>query len=139
MQKSILILFLSILLNFSLYAQPEKKHQPPSGDEMAKNILNDLANKIQLSSSKKDSINKVLVAFFDDDKAYNKNGDKTIMEGLEKVRDEKIKKILTAPGDYNTYLKIIEDMKNRKPPHNRPEGGPGKDGRNGNHGPDNDF
>ena len=131
MQKSILILFLSILLNFSLYAQPEKKHQPPSGDEMAKNILNDLANKIQLSSSKKDSINKVLVAFFDDGKAYNKNGDKTIMEGLEKVRDEKIKKILTAPGDYNTYLKIIEDMKNRKPPQHRPEGGPGNGGRQG--------
>lgn len=131
MKKSIIALIINLILTTCVFAQHDNNQQPPSADEMAKKIVKELSLKVNLSQIKKDSITNALIAFFDDEKVYGKQGDKKIIDGLEKVRDEKVKKILPDANAFTAYSKIMEEMKNRKPPQHKPEGGPGNGGRQG--------
>ena len=121
MKKQILFFLFGIFLTAANYAQGYKGEQGPSEEERTKKIVDDLSRKIKLSSSKKDSLKVVLTNFFEDMRVYGKQGDKNIVEGLEKIRDDKVKKILPVADDFNAFLKIIEDLKNRKQPMKRHE------------------
>jgi len=113
---------LGLMSVVSLLAQPPK---PPSVEQRVKDLQVALAKEMTLSQGKQKIINAAFTTFFTELEKVKPSADqpgpppKEMVDKLAIVRDEKIKKVLTAK-EFATYLEV--EKKVRPKPHGKVHG-----------------
>ena len=120
-QKKIFLVAVMVLLTTITFGQQhQQQRKPPSIEERVKHVITVLEKKIDLSDSQKSTIENAFTDFFTKAENERKSGEhpeKSVMEGFEKERDQKIKLVLNEE-QYEDYLRIscqLRPQPRRKP------------------------
>ena len=107
-------LFFGIFIISSLCSlAQEERHQNISPGDRSKMLADQVALKINLTKSQKDSLNTIFMQFADDIQKYRAQENDKVFNFMVKSRDEKVKNLLHDENKYEKYLLILEDMKKR--------------------------
>jgi len=136
MKRISLLFMLYIILVPVIHAQNHEDFKMPVPEEQARKTVEDLINKIPMTASKKDSAIEIFSEFFNNMETYRTDGNKELIQYIEKVRDDKMKSLLKNDEQYVTYTKFLLDLKAQREKMGKPIGpkgqdGPGKQGRPG--------
>jgi len=104
--KSLAVIIV-MLLTTSAFAQQENRERPTVEKRVA-NVIVKIEKKIEINESQKATIEEAFTMFYtkaDNQMESGKRPEKSVMEGLEKERDNKIKVVLSQEN-YEKYLKI---------------------------------
>ncbi len=134
--KRLIIITIMLVITGSMYAQNNRNFQIPSPEEHAKKTVEELAKKIPLTSTQKDSSILVFTEFFTNMYTYRTDGNKDLIQYIEKTRNNKMKALLKNEEQYTAYLKFLQDQKTQHEKAGRPDM-PGN--QNGNPPPDGNF
>jgi hypothetical protein len=85
-------------------------------EERAKNFVDHLAPKVNLTKSQKDSLTTIYVQYMDDIEKYHAGNNAKVITFMMKSRDEKVKNLLHDEVKYEKYLLFLEDIKNQREP-----------------------
>lgn len=121
MKRVIFLVIIALASSLSLSAQrPERPKF--DANEMASKTVNELSEKIEMSTSVQDSVKLALITFFNKMNSDRQSDGKPNILNFEKERDLKVKTFLTDE-QYKIYSKFMEERK--------PKGeGPGKENMN---------
>jgi hypothetical protein len=127
MKKYFLTVIISLVCaNFSM-AQ-EEQHEKPSPGDQSKVLVDQVARKINLNKTQKDSLNLIFQQFTDDIQKYRAQENDKVFNYLVKSREDKIKILLKEEGKYEKYLLVMEELRKKQespqshPPQQHPGG-----------------
>ena len=104
--KSLAVIIV-MLLTTSAFAQQGNRERP-SVEQRVMDVITKIEKKIEINDSQKATIEDAYTLFYtkeDKEMESGKRPEKSVMEGLEKERDNKIKVVLSQEN-YEKYLKI---------------------------------
>lgn len=104
--KKILVIIV-LLITTNAFAQQENR-QPPAIEKRVENVIKKIEKKIEINESQKASIEEAFTVFFtkaDEQIESGQRPERSVIEGLEKERDNSIKQVLLEE-QYEDYLKI---------------------------------
>jgi len=127
MKRVILLLILYIILVPVINAQNQEDFKMPAPEEQAKKTVEDLIKKIPMTAVKKDSAIAIFSEFFNNMETYRTDGNKDLIQYIEKVRDDKMKSLLKNDEQYVTYTKFLLDLKARREKMGKSGGPKGQD------------
>lgn len=107
-----IMLIAVLLISAGTFAQ-QGNRKPLSIEEKLSNVITKIENKIELTDSQKEVIEKSFTDFFtkaDKEMKLDKRPEKVVMEAFEKERDQKIKAVFSNT-QYEEYLKISCQLK----------------------------
>jgi hypothetical protein len=145
MSRIILLFVISIILAPVINAQNYEDIKMPAPEEQARKTVEDLIKKIPMTVAKKDSAVEIFSEFFNNMETYRTDGNKDLIQYIEKVRDDKIKNLLKNDLQYVTYTKFLLDLKARREKMGKSGGPKGQDvpgqqgGPGGNRSPNGNF
>jgi hypothetical protein len=111
--KSLLVIIV-MLITTSAFAQQENR-KPPAIEKRVANVITRIEKKIEINESQKATIEDAFTVFFmkaDKQMESGKRPEKSVMDGLEKERDNSIKQVLSQEK-YETYLKVSCQLRPR--------------------------
>ncbi|MCK5028157.1 MAG: hypothetical protein KAR57_00890 [Bacteroidales bacterium] len=111
--KSLLVIIV-MLITTSAFAQQGNRN-PPTIEKRVANVIIKIEKKIEINESQKAAINDAFTVFFtkaENERNKGERPDKTVMEGLEKERDDNVKQVLSQEK-YEAYLKISCQLRPR--------------------------
>ena len=125
--KKILVsgFFFFLCLTFSLaqYQQP-RQQQPPqqqqakpgevTSAERAKSFIDHIAPKLTMTKGQKDSLTIIFTQFIDDVAKYRAENNGKVISYMEKVRDDKVKKMFHDDVKFEKYMSVMDDIKNKR-------------------------
>jgi len=112
--KTCIKLFLTtiMLVGFGYISMAQKPQQPrkdpPGIEERVNRAIKIITKNIELSESEKESVSDAFTSFYEKIEEVLKTGERperSVMEGYEKERDNKIKQVLSEEK-YEDYLRI---------------------------------
>lgn len=110
--KKLYLLAAILVLSFSSFAQRSHKLEDTRAPERkALETVDQLVEKIQLmSDNQKDSLFTVMKFYFEDLFTYRKSKRENLIDGIVKLRDEQVSKIL-RPSQYKEYYQFMEEAR----------------------------
>ena len=111
-QLKSLAVIIVMLLTTSAMAQQGSRERP-SVEKRVTDVITKIEKKIEINDSQKATIEDAFTLFYtkaDKQMESGKRPEKSVMEGLEKDRDNKIKQVLSEE-QYETYLKLSSQLR----------------------------
>ncbi len=112
--KSPLLLFLLILTGFFSASGQKPQSEELTNAQHARNFIDRIAPKMEITKSQKDSLTTIFCQFMDDVEKYRAGNNAKIINYLMKARDEKVKSLLHDDAKFDKYLLAMADLQKQR-------------------------
>jgi hypothetical protein len=112
--KSLAVIIVMLITTGAMAQQGNRER--PTVEKRTQNVLTKIEKKIEIDESQKAIIEEAFNVFFtsaDNEMNNKERPDKSVMDSLEKERDNKIKEVLSE-DQYKSYLKISAQLRPRQ-------------------------